>query len=130
VLLLLILGFGECAEPPAPPPPPAPPAEVAPAHPPSVRCVPALLPESDAPTSVLRLVLGDGHSQEVGPFPGECRPVSVPGSLCAVRCGTAPDGPVLKAAWDGARLSVWTRPADGTAAWSRVWIATGPQAHH
>lgn len=129
MLLLLILGFGECAEPPVPPPPPPLRDEVAPSNPPSVRCVATPLRDTESPTSVVRLVLGDGHSQEIGLFPGACQPLSVPQALCAVRCGTTPDGPVLKAAWDGARLSVWSRPADGATPWSRVWIATGPPAH-
>jgi hypothetical protein len=91
-----------------------------------VQCVPAQLPDRDAPASVLRLVLGDGHSQELGPFPGRCSAATEPGALCAVRCGEGPDARVLKAGWDGARLAVWTRPADQPDTWTRFWVESGP----
>lgn len=129
MLLLLLLGFGGCPEPPAPPEPPPPPTPVAPARPPGVRCVTDTIPQAGPAASVLRLELSDGHSQEIGPFPGTCAEASVPQALCAVRCGEGAAAQDLKAGWDGAHLAVWSRPADAGTPWARVWVATGPAIH-
>lgn len=129
MLLLFMLGMGECSEPPVPPPPPAPPPDVAPTQHPPVHCAAVVLPEKAEPTSVLRLAIGSGPSQEVGPIAGTCAATQEAGALCAVRCGTGPEAQVLKAGWEGARLAVWTRPADQPDAWTRLWVATGPVVH-
>ena len=124
--LIPLLAALACSEPPVPPPPPAVVEPSAPRNPPTVRCEPAPLPGADAASSVLRLVLSDGHSMELGPMAGSCSPQVQAGALCAVRCDTGTGSTLFKAAWDGARLAVWRRPADGEGPWERFWTETGP----
>lgn len=124
--LFPLLAALACSEPPVPPPPPAPVEASAPRNPPKVRCEPAPLPGADSASSVLRLVLSDGHSMEVGPIAGSCSPQTQPGALCAVRCDADAGSTVFKANWDGVRLAVWRRPADGDDPWARFWTETGP----
>lgn len=128
VLTLLLLG---CSEPPVPPEPPDahvvpdPPRE-RPAEPtrPAVRCT---LQETSGQTTVTAAVTG-GDTWAVSPIAGACRAAAVEGATCGFVCGEDAAATTLKIAWDGPRLTAWTRPAEpGSGPWTRHWRAEDPR---
>ncbi len=123
--MLLALILLACSEPPVPPEPldahlrpDAPPTPPPPPQRPAVRCTTQAAGDR---VQVTTAVVG-GSTWTVTPIAGPCAPTGLADAACAFRCGEAGEAVRLKIAWDGPRLTAWTRATDD-APWTRHWRA-------